>query len=216
MTRIYLTRHGQTDWNVQKRMQGQNNSPLTALGIQQAKALGDYLSGIELSTIYSSSSLRAIQTAELIKGKRILEIIPEEDLREINLGSWEGMFYSEIENLYPGKFDDFWNHPEQYVPLDGETYEALKKRISGKMEEIAKRHQGETILVVAHGIVIKTLYTYFRNQSIRDIIHSPHPKSTCLCMAEKENGVWNIMKWNETAHYELIDFPQGYEGYQEV
>jgi len=179
-------------------MQGHSNSPLTALGMLQAKSLGEYLSGVELSTIYSSSSLRALRTAELIRGKRMLDIIPEDDLREINLGSWEGMLYSEIENLYPEKFDHFWNHPERYIPLDGETYEVLKRRISNKMEEIAKKHWGETVLVVAHGIVIKTLYTCFRYQSIHDIVHSPHPESACLCMVEKENGIWNILKWNET------------------
>ncbi len=204
MTRIYITRHGETDWNVQKRLQGQNNSPLTELGIQQAKALGNHLSGIELNAIYSSSSPRALQTAELIKGKRCSDIFPEDDLREINLGSWEGMLYSEVESLYPENFDHFWNRPEQYIPSGGETYEALKKRISGKIEQIARKHQGGTVLVVAHGIVLKTLYVYFRNQSITDIVHSPHPKSACLCMVEKENGVWNMMKWNETDHYELI------------
>ena len=197
MTRIYLTRHGQTDWNIQRRVQGWSNSPLTELGEQQAKALGSHLSGVEFSVIYSSSSLRAFQTAELIRGKRTLNIIPEDDLREINLGSWEGMFYPEIEERYPEQFNHFWNHPEQYIPVDGETYEALKRRVSNKMEELAKRHRGETILVVAHGIVIKTLYTYFRNQSICDIIYSPPPKSTCLCIVEKENGIWNIMRWNE-------------------
>jgi len=187
-------------------MQGQNNSSLTALGVQQAKAVGDYLSGIELSAIYSSSSLRALQTAELIRGKRMLDIIPEDDLREIYLGSWEGMFYSEIESLYPEQFDHFWNYPEKYVPLDGETYEALKKRVSNKIEEIAKKHQGETVLIVAHGMALKTLYTYFRYQSIRDVVCGPPVKSACLCMVEKEYGIWNIMKWNETEHLENLGF----------
>ena len=200
MTRIYLTRHGETEWNVEKRMQGQKNSPLTALGVEQAKALGAHLPGVELSAIYSSSSPRALQTAELIRGKRTLDIIPEDDLREINLGSWEGMFYYEIENLYPEQSCNFWKHPEKYIPLDGETYEALRKRVSNKIEEIAKKHQGKTILIVAHGMALKTLYTYFRYQSIRDITYSPHTKSACLCMVEKENGIWNVMKWNETGH----------------
>jgi len=185
-------------------MQGQSNSPLTALGMQQAKALRECLSGIEFSTIYSSSSLRALQTAALIRGKRTPDIIPEDDLREINLGSWEGMLYSEIENLYPEEFDRFWNHPEKYTPVDGETYEALKKRISCKMEELAKKHQGETILIVTHAVAMKTLYTYFRNQSIRDIIYSPHPEPACLCMVEKKDGIWNVMRWNETEHCDFL------------
>jgi len=185
-------------------MQGQNNSPLTVLGVQQAKALGGHLSGIELSAVYSSSSLRALQTAELIMGKRMPDIILEDDLREISLGSWEGMFYSEIESLYPEQFDHFWNHPEKYVPLDGETYGALRKRFSSKVEEIAKKHQGETVLIVAHATALKTLYTYFRCQSIRDIVYAPSVKSACLCIVEKDYGIWNIMKWNETEHLESL------------
>lgn len=204
LVRIYLTRHGQTEWNVEKRMQGQQNSDLTELGKRQATGLGDCLKEIDLDIIYSSSSPRALQTAELIRAERQMEIIPEDDLREIYLGCWETLLFSEVENRYPDQFDNFWNHPEKYVPLNGESFETLRVRIGNKLEEIAKKHQGETILIVTHGIVLKTLYTYFRNQPIKEILYSPHPKSTCLCMVEKKDGIWNILNWNDVGHYRFL------------
>ena len=199
MVRIYLTRHGQTEWNVELRMQGQLDSALTELGVRQTEALGIYLSNVDFSVIYASSSARAIHSAELIRGNRPLEIIPEDDLREISLGSWEGRLFSETEFLYPKMADKFWNHPEQYIPPngDGETFEELRSRVGKKLDEIAQKHQGETILVVTHGVALKTLYAYFRYQSIGDIANSPSPQPACLCLVEKKHGIWNIMRWNE-------------------
>ncbi|MEE1541372.1 MAG: histidine phosphatase family protein, partial [Paludibacteraceae bacterium] len=97
MTKIYLCRHGETEWNVVKRMQGQNNSNLTELGVSQAKALGKRLEDIDIDIIYSSSCQRALDTAMHARGNRDLQIIAEDDLREINLGNWEGLLFSEAE-----------------------------------------------------------------------------------------------------------------------
>ena len=128
-TRIYLTRHGQTEWNLQKRMQGHKNSDLTALGKEQAKALGLRMKDVELNAIYTSSLPRAMQTAELIRGKNGIPVIPDDNLREIYLGCWEGMLFDEVEKKYPAQFDNFWNHPEKYVPVDGESFNDLRIRV---------------------------------------------------------------------------------------
>lgn len=204
MTKIYLCRHGETEWNVVKRMQGQNNSNLTELGVSQAKALGKRLEDIDIDIIYSSSCQRALDTAMHVRGSRDLQIIAEDDLREINLGNWEGLLFSEAEERNPVQFDNFWHHPELYVPDGGETFQELQKRASTIFEDIAKKHPNGTVLVVAHGIVIKTLYVYFRNQPISEIVNSPYTRSACLCEVVKENGVWNVMNWNDTEHYSFI------------
>ena len=78
MTRIFLSRHGQTEWNVQRRMQGHNNSDLTELGKKQALALAEIIKNIEIDIVYSSSSLRAVDTAKLIVGDRKVTIVPNE------------------------------------------------------------------------------------------------------------------------------------------
>lgn len=204
-TRIYLTRHGQTEWNLQKRMQGHKNSDLTSLGKEQAKALGLRMKDVELNAIYTSSLPRAMQTAELIRGKNGIPVIPDDNLREIYLGCWEGMLFDEVEKKYPAQFDNFWNHPEKYVPVDGESFNDLRIRVGKALLNIAKQNSGKDVLVVAHGIVIKALYTYFRNQPIAEIAHSPYTHSACLCEIVFNPPVWDVMKWNDTDHYKYIE-----------
>ena len=118
MTRLYLTRHGQTEWNVERRMQGQQDSPLTELGKEQAKWLGERLHDVGLDVIFSSSSGRAIRTAEIIRGTRKISIIPSDNLREIALGQWAGMLHTEVERIYPGEHRNFWHFPHQYQKVD--------------------------------------------------------------------------------------------------
>lgn len=206
MTKFIITRHGQTEWNVEMRMQGQSNSPLTPLGRQQAVALGKRLSDTEIHAVYSSSLQRTLDTTEIVCKGRNLRITPLDSLREIALGSWSGQLLADVEKAYPEKVESFWKHPESYEPMPGgETYIELRKRASNALKEMACNHRNETILVVAHGIVLKALYNYFRNQPISDIGgNNPHPKSCCYCEVEWKDGVWYINKWNDTTHYELI------------
>src|SRR3712207_163192 len=107
MTTIYLTRHGQTEWNLNKRLQGWKNSPLTKLGISQAKALGERLKDTQIDVIYSSPIERAYKTAEIIKGNKDIEIIKHDGLKEFNYGDWEGLTIDEIEKnpIYTKELD---------------------------------------------------------------------------------------------------------------
>lgn len=195
--KLYLTRHGQTEWNVQKRMQGRNNSPLTQLGMQQAEKLGDYLKDVSFDCIYSSASPRALHTAELLRGERNIPIETSEELMEISLGEWEGMTFSDAEKQYPEQFHNFWHQPERYFRVDSESFEQLRQRISNEIERIADKHPNETVLVVAHGMVLKTLFTYFKQQSINEIALSPHIHSACVCQVERVAGNWQVVRWNE-------------------
>ena len=205
MTRIYFTRHGQTFWNVERRMQGQSNSDLTPLGEKQAIALGQRLKDTELDVIYSSSLSRSMRTAQLIRGKRKLDIIPEDDFREIDLGEWQGKLMSEVEKQEPEMVDNFWNHPELYIRPNAETYLQLRERAGKKLEEIVAANKGKKILIVTHGVVLKTLHSFFQYQPISEIARYPKsPLSTSLNIVEKENGIWNILMWNDTSHYDLI------------
>jgi probable phosphoglycerate mutase len=204
MSQIFLTRHGQTCWNVERRMQGQQDSPLTDLGIRQGKALGKYLENEKIDIIYSSSSLRAVNTAEYIRGKRDIEIIKEDDLREIRLGSWEGLLFTEAEQEYPEQFNNFRNHPELYIPYGGETFFDLKERLRNKIDEIITAHPEKNILLVTHGVVLKTLFAYFKNLPEKEIASSPQPLSACFCEVKKEINGWDVIKWNETEHYQFI------------
>ncbi len=118
MTKLYITRHGQTEWNIERRLQGHKDSALSALGQQQAKWLGERLNSIDLDIIISSSSGRTLKTSELIRGNRNINIIQNKGLMEINLGIWEGMLHTDIQNQYPSEYNNFWNSPLLYKSTD--------------------------------------------------------------------------------------------------
>ena len=109
MVRLLLCRHGQTEWNVAHRFQGQSNSDLTPLGKRQAVRLGERLDGINIDAVYSSSLPRALDTARLMVGNRGFDIIPVDELKEIYLGKLEGLSFEEGERLYPDEMAHFWD-----------------------------------------------------------------------------------------------------------
>jgi len=96
MLRLFVIRHGETIWNTQKKLQGWNDSDLTEKGIKNALSLGNRLRDVEFQSIYASPSKRTLKTATLIKGRREQLIIEDENLREINLGVWEGQTHDDL------------------------------------------------------------------------------------------------------------------------
>ncbi|NLY75174.1 MAG: histidine phosphatase family protein [Firmicutes bacterium] len=203
MTRLYLTRHGQTEWNIVHRMQGQQDSPLTELGKKQAKWLGDRLHDVGLDVIFSSSSGRAIRTAEIIRGTRKIPVILSDNLREISLGAWEGMLHTEVERIYPEEHRNFWHFPHQYQPVaGGETFAQLYSRVSNEVEKIISNYTGKNILIVAHATVLKMLMAYFENKGLKDLWTGPFMKSTCLNLVEIENGHREVIFEGDISHYQ--------------
>ena len=89
-TRLYLVRHGQTDWNLAGKLQGQTDIPLNETGRQQAKQAKKLLGNLSFDAVYSSPLSRAVETAQLISGHSTLQIITDERIKEIAFGQWEG------------------------------------------------------------------------------------------------------------------------------
>lgn len=202
MVRFYITRHGETLWNTQKRMQGHKDSPLTELGISQAESLAGALKDVEFEAAYSSSSRRALQTARIIIGDRDVPVVPMDGLMEINLGVWEGMVFSEAEKLYPEEFKNFWEHPERYRTVGGESFEALIDRVGRTMETLARRHKAGNLLVVTHAVTLKAITTYIEKKEIKDLWTGAYIKQACLNLLEHEDGKWNPVIWGDISHYE--------------
>lgn len=203
MTKIFLTRHGETEWNKLRRMQGQLDSPLTELGKQQAQWLGERLKTVTIDHIYSSPSGRALQTAELINVHKGLPIKTSEKLLEIYLGNWEGKNQMEIEAYDVERYQNFWNRPELFEPCDAESFESIIQRTGEQLEHIAECHEGETVLIVAHALVLKGLIAYVEKKEIKDFWEGPFMKSTCLNCFEKTNGEWQVSMVGDTSHYPM-------------
>jgi len=202
MIRFYITRHGETLWNTQKRMQGHNDSPLTELGIMQAESLAGALKDVEFEAAYSSSSRRALQTARIIVGDRDVPVVPMDGLMEINLGVWEGLVSSEVERLYPDEFKNFWEYPHRYTPVGGESFGALVDRVGRTLETLTRRHNSGNLLVVTHAVTLKAITTYIEKKEIKDLWTGAYMKQACLNLLECEDGKWNPVVWGDVSHYE--------------
>lgn len=200
MLTLYITRHGETVWNTQKRMQGWSDSDLTENGISNAVSLGDRMKEIKLDVIYTSPSKRTITTANLIKGEREIPIILDENLREINMGIWEGQTLSDIEQKYPIEYDAFWNTPHLYKPLNGESFAMLHKRVLNAINSIQDKHSAGNILIVTHSVVIKTLLAFFKNYPLEKLWEPPFIHDTSLTVIHLNGNKSNIVLEGDLSH----------------
>lgn len=203
MLTLYITRHGETIWNTQKRMQGWGDSDLTENGISNAVSLGNRMKEIQLDAIYTSPSKRTITTANLIKGGREIPIILDENLREINMGVWEGQTFSDIEHKYPIEYDAFWNTPHLYKSLNGETFAMLNNRVLNALNSIKKKHIAGNILIVTHAIVIKILLAFFKNYPLEKLWDPPFIHDTSLTIIQLNGNESNIVLEGDLSHRDM-------------
>jgi broad specificity phosphatase PhoE len=135
VTTFLLARHGETEWNREERYQGHADPPLNATGRAQAEELANSLVEEQVEAIYSSDLRRAAETAEIVGARLGLTVAQEPRLKEIDVGSWQGLTKAQIDGR----------------PWDGETYEHHAERVMLALREIAARHPDGRVLVVSHG-----------------------------------------------------------------
>ncbi|WP_205700189.1 GNAT family N-acetyltransferase [Erysipelothrix sp. HDW6A] len=169
--KIYLTRHGQTDWNVAKRIQGSTDIPLNQEGISQAQNLGNTLlsENINISKIYSSNKKRAIRTAQEVS--EITEIPYEvvDDLQEVHLGEWEGLSWDEVREKDTIRYEKWFQADRRTVKSpQGESYQQVMERVLPKLLNLSKDHD-EDILVVTHGAVIMSLLSLLNDAPFEEM-----------------------------------------------
>ena len=156
-TEIILIRHGETEWNSQKRMQGHSNSDLSSVGQAQIQALGQWMKNVPFDVIYSSDSLRAKQTAEAITQFSGHELQFDQRLREKNLGVFEGLTSEEARERHPEVFRLFKTAGSKYVIDEGESTQQLQDRALEIVNEIRIKHPEERVLLVTHGGFIRVV-----------------------------------------------------------
>jgi alpha-ribazole phosphatase len=158
--RLIFLRHGQTEWNALQRYQGQTDIPLNDNGRQQAKRAAEYLlKHEEVQTIYCSDLSRTRETAEIAAHKLKVPVYYDSRFREASFGIWEGMTFSEVFEKYPEDFNEWYRDIWTYKMPEGETFSEVLERVCQAIREIIQRHS-DTVLVVTHGGVVKTLLGY--------------------------------------------------------
>jgi broad specificity phosphatase PhoE len=149
MTTLLLARHGETDWNRERRVQGSTDIPLNAAGIAQARALAASLASEPLAAVYASDLARARDTASAVATVHGLEIVLDPALREKHFGTWEGLTDTEIRKRFPDAVAGSWG--------DGETRAQLAARAVAAYERIRARHAEGSVLIVSHGGPLRVL-----------------------------------------------------------
>ncbi|MFR5951438.1 MAG: histidine phosphatase family protein [Clostridia bacterium] len=151
--KIYVTRHGQTDWNVQGKTQGRADIELNEVGIKQAKQTKEELKNIDIDLIICSPLKRAKKTAEIINEGRNIPIIFDDQIIERNFGEFEG------EKI---KFDEFWDYNAHPRYQRAETIQEIISRISNFLDKIKEEYKDKNVLLVTHGCVSIAINCYFK------------------------------------------------------
>jgi len=193
LTTLILVRHGESEWNRAGRIQGQINSPLTDLGINQAKAIREYLSGILLNQqleIYTSPLDRALQTAEIIaQGIEYpsRKIIIEERLNDFNVGEISGTFgWDKVAEIFPEQAQLRLQDPMRFHPSGGESGAEFEARLRSLLEDL--KDDGTLKLMVSHGIVNKFIRGILKNLSGKEMVE----------LGESQNTIYRLEQGEET------------------
>ena len=157
MKRFCLVRHGQTDWNLEGRYQGQSDVPLNQIGRAEAQSLARRLIGQSFAAIYTSDLKRARETAEIIAKVLHLPVTPEPRLREINQGDWEGQFVEVIKAHYAELWRQRTIDPASFRPSGGESVAEVAERVHAAVRNIAHLYPTRSVLIVSHGLALATI-----------------------------------------------------------
>ena len=179
--KLYIVRHGQTEWNVLEKFQGQLNSPLTLEGIKKIKETSAELEDIKFEAVYTSELGRTISTADIIlqhnnfeKGKNNSEKLRLQklsELNEIHFGEWQGMDFKEIFLKYPEEAHNYFYDVKNYCAknVKGEELKDGLERFLLGLKKIVNNNEEGNILIVTHGTVLELFFNYIENKEADDL-----------------------------------------------
>ena len=198
LTRLYLIRHGQSEWNILSKVQGQKDARLADLGRNKQK-IGKRLIDEDIDIIYSSDLSRALETAEIISSIINKPVIESREIREINFGLWEGLTLEEIQDKYAEEYLIWMKSPDKLTLEGAETLESLKNRVMPFVDKIITENKNKNIAIVSHSASLKIIILnllgigngFYKNISLRNV-------SLSIVECRKYNNVLTLL--NDTSH----------------
>ena len=198
-TRIIAIRHGETAWNVDTRIQGHLDIPLSANGRWQAERLAEALRDETITAVYASDLTRAWETAQYVGQVHGLQLNKEVGLRERDFGDFEGKTFAEIALLLPEQSLRWRKRDPEFYPAGGESLTTMRTRVLEAAERLAAQHPGEQIALVGHGGVMDVLYRAATRLDIQA------PRTWALGNAAINRLLWTpegftLVGWADTQH----------------
>jgi len=199
MIDVYLTRHGQTIWNVEWRMQGLKNSPLTEKGIADAESLRSRLLEIPFSKCFTSPMPRAVHTAHILIGDQHVPLIIDSALAEMDLGIWEGVRAEDAKKSDPEVFYNFRNRPDLYVPVSGgESFKDVVARAAAFIKELESLPDGTApVLAVTHCILLQAIVMICDHRDISTLRSGQEVDQTKLFHLQWDHRKWRVLIRNQ-------------------
>jgi len=199
MTRIYLVRHGTTDWNKEEIFRGRAECRLNETGKAEGKALAAYFEDVPIEGIYSSPLSRALETARPTAESKGREVIPDPAFTDLDFGTWQGLPLKEAQERYPDLYRLWREQPGAVSFPQGENLAQVRNRTWDGLNRLAEENPKRTILIVTHRVVAKVLIC----AALRlDDSHFWQVKqdSTAINCLEYSRGIFNIALINDTCH----------------
>jgi broad specificity phosphatase PhoE len=157
MTRVYLVRHGTTDWNKEEIFRGRLDCKLNETGQAEARALAEYFKAIPLQAIYSSPLSRAMETAQAVAQAKALQVVPHPGFIDIDFGEWQGLPLKEVREKYSDLYRLWRERPEAINFPGGENLARARARAWEGLQKIVQENPEKTALIIAHRVVTKVL-----------------------------------------------------------
>ena len=190
--RFHIVRHGQTHWNVQRRIQGQLDSELDESGIAQAIERGRDFADMPLEAVYSSSSVRTRQTVENLLGSRKDPVVYLDEFREVCWGIWQGEMWSDIEAAHPEMVEAYHKALPHFSVEGAETPEETQARGVAALEALIAKHvkaaEDANILIVSHGAIMKKMLGYYTGIELTELHKLPLLPNCAHCIIDVNNN----------------------------
>ncbi len=200
-TRFCLVRHGETDWNVERRLQGHTDIDLNAHGKRQATQMAMALKviALEFDVLYTSDLMRAAKTAKAIEEIFGVPSIVDPALRERNLGALQGLTTSDALQIEAELWEIHLSRDLDHTLRGGESITQFADRIHGALEKIRLQHLGKTILLVSHGGALDMMYRLASNQALaaEKVVNVPNAS---LNWISHDGEAWKVDSWADTSH----------------
>lgn len=208
MTNLLLIRHGETEWNAARRIQGHSNSALSRLGRRQAEAVAARLSQTPIRAVYSSDLARALDTAAPLAAHHDLTVHPVPGLREKGYGDWEGMTEAEVITASPDGWHRYHVLRELNYPIPGgETWQDVQTRIVTVLRQILSDHPGpdETIAVVGHGASLRPAVLDALAAPLETLLRLRLDNASLTWLEYQSGRGGRVIFLNDTSHLEGLE-----------
>lgn len=197
MTTLYLIRHAEAEGNVFRRLHGQYDSHITPNGHRQIAALAQRFRDVPISAVYASDLLRTRTTAQAIYREKGLPLNPDPRFRELNCGVWEDLPFGYLSQFHPAQNHDFSHRPRQWSCEGSETFEIYTGRFLAAMEEVARRHEGQSVAIFSHGMVMRGVLQRLFFPDTDELAHS---ENTAVTRLSYHDGTYRLELLNDASH----------------